>query len=397
MKHRVDRRRFLQLSTGASLGLTGWLAQGCGSSAGAPMAGPGGVPVDVPVDPSLPAIFTPKVNGGITVHAVRRLDDDPNEGANFVIVPELITLQLRALYELGFEGMRLGVSVSDRGGLLAAIPYARAARALGLDLCLILTEAGGVEMARALWLGSQRSEILPLFDKIFATPPAPAAPGAGGLGPGGVGRVAFQILNEPALFVGVSPEMYVREILLPTYGELRQMNRNIIVVSAAEVGTFDGPPRVRAMLEAGLEQACDRVAYHIYEREIIEQLPPHIRATIWITETGTAGVTSHLPWVREVYPEIRRRLEDVTEIFFYDLYDRDPNRHRIINIQQTSTGYDAVLESADLCTYFVQKARERAAGRPLIPFETLIPDIHAYFPTADDLAMIDEILGPPRF
>jgi hypothetical protein len=395
MKHRVDRRRFLQLSTGASLGLTGWLAQGCsGSNAAFPPPSTGGV-VPVPVDPALAAIVTPKVNGGINVHAVRRLDFDSNEH-DFVIVPELVALQLRAAYELGFEGLRLSVSISDRGGLLAAIPYARAARALGLDLAVVLTEAGGVEMAQQLWLGSGREKILPLFDSLFAAPVAPAAPGMGGLGPGGIGRIAFQILNEPALFVGVAPDVYVREILLPTYGQLREINRNIIVVSAAEVGTFDGPRRVRAMLEAGLEEACDRVAYHVYEHGILEQLPPHIRSVVWITETGSSGAASHLPWVRDVYPEIRRRLEDVTEIFFYDLYDRDRDRHRLIDIEATSDGYRPIVESAALCTHFAQKVREKAAGHPLIPFETLIPDIRAYFATAEDLARIDEVLGPPR-
>jgi len=36
---------------------------------------------------------------------------------------------------------------------------------------------------------------------------------------------------------------------------------------------------------------------------------------------------------------------------------------------------------------------EAAAGRPVLPFETLVPDVRAYFPTASDVAALDELLG----
>src|SRR5258708_3289815 len=70
------------------------------------------------------------------------------------------------------------------------------------------------------------------------------------------------------------------------YGVRRELAHRSIVVSADEVGTADGPPRIRAMLEAGLETVCDRIAYHIYDPDVIRMLPSHVRGTVWITETG---------------------------------------------------------------------------------------------------------------
>src|SRR5262245_3605531 len=225
----------------------------------------------------------------------------------------------------------------------------------------------------------------------MATAPLPAAPGAGGLGPGGVGRIAFQILNEPALTVGVPPDVYVREILNPCTGDLHALNSQIIVVNAAEVGTLDGPPRMRAMLETGLEVSCDRVAYHIYDRRVIPLLSFNVRRLVWITESGTAGTAGHLAWARDTFEEMRAQIGDLSRIFYYDLYDDEPGRYRLIDLQQTGSTYRAVVESTDLYAHFSRKVREAAAGRPLLAFEKLIPDIRAYFPTAADIAAYDGV------
>jgi hypothetical protein len=356
---------------------------------------PGPAPTSKPKAATTPGgapILVPKVNDGVNVHTLRRLDVDPNE-KEIVIVPELISLQLRAVYELGFDGIRINANLYDPGGLMAAVPYVRGARALGIDAVVVIGEAGGVSTAHDLWMKDRRSEVLAFYNAVYAKAPKTAAPGAGGLGPGGAGRIAFQILNEPAGFSGVPPQVYVREILVPCTQELRELNPQILVVSAAEVGNVDGPPRVRAMLEAGLETACDRIAFHIYSRDIINQLPEHVRSVLWITETGFDGTAGHLAWVRDVYPEMHAHFDDLTRIFYYDLFDNDPGRFRLIDIQQTGDGYRSVVESTALYDYFSQRVQDAAAGRPLIPFEQLIPDIQAYFPTPADLAAIADILG----
>ncbi len=59
-----------------------------------------------------------------------------------------------------------------------------------------------------------------MYTDIFAPPPMPVRPQLQGLGPKGAGRIAFQILNEPAGFVGVPPDVYVRELLAPCYVDL---------------------------------------------------------------------------------------------------------------------------------------------------------------------------------
>jgi hypothetical protein len=308
-----------------------------------------------------------------------------------VILPELVALQLRTVYELGFDGIRLTVPYGDRANFLGAIPYVRAARALGIDAVVVISNFTGFIVARALFDDRTRSKVLLLYDNLMATAPDPAAPGAGGLGPAGVGRIAFQVLNEPALFYGIPPDVYVRELLAPCSAVLHELNPQIIVVAAAEVGTLDGPPRMRAMFEAGLENVCDRVAFHIYDPAVITALAADVKGLVWVTESGVAGTDRQLSWVRDTDQEISSRLPDVSRIFHFDLYDSDPGKYRLIDIQPQGAGYRAVRESADLYAYYSQNVAQAAAGRPLLPFEKLIPDIRAYFPTSFDVESYDAV------
>lgn len=388
----IGRRRFMRLAAGSSLGLTGWWSQGCAGSrerglaeapGGSASSGASGSAEDA-------SIFMPKVNGGINLQPVRRLDMDRDTG-DLVIVPELVALQLRTVYELGFDGIRLTVPYGDRANFLGSIPYVRAARALGIDAVVVLSNFAGLVMARVLFDERTRPKVLKLYDTLLATPPDPAAAGAGGLGPRGVGRIAFQILNEPALFFGIPPDVYVRELLGPCHADLRELNPQIIVVAAAEVGTLDGPPRMRAMFEAGLEDACDRVAFHIYDRNVIPALAANVKGLVWVTESGAAGTDRHLSWVRDTDGEIRTRLPDVSRIFHFDLYDSERGKFRLIDLQPQGAAYRVVAESAALYDYFAQNVASAAAGRPLLPFETLVPDIRAYFPTPADVQAYDAV------
>lgn len=383
----IERRRFLELGAGTALGLSGWLS-GCAryevSDRPASTKG-GGNNTDTTPGP----IVTPKTNDAIGVAPLRVLD--PGLTGTDTIVPELVALQMRTVYELGFDGIRMTASFGDRANLLAAIPYVRIARALGIDGVVVLTQFSGVEIATALFDEKRRAEVLRFYAHVFGPAPHPAAPNVGGLGPGGAGRIAFQILNEPALFFGIPPAVYVREILAPARAILRDLDPKIIVVAAAEVGTAEGPPRMREMLEAGLETNCDRIAYHIYDRDVIRLLPPHVRGVVWITETGAATTAGHLAWVRDTYPEIQAQLIDVTRLFYFDLYDGTPGGFRLIDIRKTATGYERVAESADLYAYLAGRVAEKAAGRQMLTFDQLIPDVTAYFPTADDIAAYDAL------
>jgi hypothetical protein len=333
----------------------------------------------------------PKVNGAINVQPLRCLGCAATDET---IEPELVALQLSAAYGLGFDGIRITAPLGDPNTFLAVIPYVRAARALGIDALVLLADFTGLTLARALHDDRRRPEILGLYAQVFAPPPLPVRPGLGGLGPKGTGRIAFQILNEPVGFVGVPPDVYVREILAPCRNDLRAIAPDVVVVAAAEAGNRAGPPRMRAMLEAGLEGACDRIAYHIYGRDVIPMLSDNVRQIVWVTEAGSAGTSSHLAWVRDVFPSIREQIGDVSRIFYYDLFDPERGVYRVLDIVQDGGGTRAVVESTALHDYWSTRVAEAAAGQPVLAFEALVPDVRAYFPTAGDVAALDAAFRP---
>jgi hypothetical protein len=387
----VDRRFFLRAAAAGPLGLAGLLGQGCGAGAAGMPTVPGTTPTAAEPSPTPgSAVPVPKVNGGLNVQPLRCLTCAPTDSG---IVPELVALQMAAAYELGFDGIRITAPFSDRQSFLAAIPYVRVARALGIDAVVVLADFSGLSLARALFDDARRPDVVHLYSRIFGTPPEPLAPGLGGLGPKGVGRIAFQVLNEPASFVGVPPDVYVREILTPAFIDIKNTDPNILVVSAAEVGTLAGPPRIRAMLEAGLERVTDRIGYHVYSREVIPLLSDHVRAIVWVTESGARGTSAHLPWVRDVFPEIKATIEDVTRIFYFDLFDLERGIYRILDVEGDGSGYRARVESTALYSYFQAAVGLAAAGRPLLGFTTLVPDIRAFFPTPEDLLAYDAVAG----
>lgn len=333
--------------------------------------------------PLLPLV--PKVNGGINVQPLRRFGPEA-PGAQPLIVPELIDLQLRAAYELGFDGLRTTVPFVDPGNLLAAIPYVRAARAVGIDVLCILSDFAGFAMARALHDPRRRPLLLQAYRELFARPVAPALSATPR-----VGRIAFQVLNEPVHSVGLPPEVYVGELLRPVFDELKRADPELIVVAAAEVGNVDGPGRMRAMLQAGLEFGCDRIAYHVYSRKVIPLLSDHVRKLVWITESGASGTANHLPWVREVFPEILAGIKDASRIFYFDLFDPQPGGFRLIDIVPDGAGYRAVPESLALLEHFLARVRTAQAGQPVAAWRDLVPDVTAYFATSDDLLIVDRL------
>lgn len=379
-----SRRHFLRVAAGLPVGVAaGWLAHGC-----APETTPTSVPEEgTPrVVRAGEGILVPKVNGAINIHPLRCWGCDPWDET---IDPALIALQVSAVYELGFDGIRITAPLNDRNSFLAAVAYVRAARALGIDALVLLSDFGGFTLPRALMDDGRREAILRLYTDVFEPPPEPVVPGMHSGGPKGVGRIAFQILNEPASSVALPPEVYVREVLTPCYVDLKGLSEDVIVVSAAEVGIGVGLPRLRAMLEAGLEATTDRIAYHVYSRELIPLLPAHVRAVVWVTESGTDHTAGHLPWVREVFPEIRAHAPDVTRIFYYDLFDHEAGVFRVLGIAPEADGFRAVVESTALHGYWSDRVRSAAAGGRLVDFATLVPDIHQYFPTPADAEAFD--------
>lgn len=329
---------------------------------------------------SLPRV--PRVNGAINIPPLRRLD--PAAAGVPGIEPELVDAQMRALYELGFAAVRITVSFSRFGAdFLAAIPYVRAARALGLDVLALLADFSGYDLAQALTRARTRDEVLRTVVAIFGPPPAPAG------GTGFVGALAFQVLNEPAHFLGIAPDHYVQELLAPAYEDLKRLAPDISVLAAAEIGNLDGIARLRNMQEAGVEAFCDRVAYHVYGRNLLPYLAGLARKPVWVTESGVEGVEGHLAWHRDVLPEIKERIGNVERVYYYVLYEQEPHGFRLLDIRPAAGGGVAVLaESQALVQHLTERVNAAIGSEPVATYRDLIPDIRAYFPTDQDRALI---------
>lgn len=323
----------------------------------------------------------PRVNGAVNVQPLRRLD--PAANAIPGIETDLVDAQLRALYDLGFAAIRVTVPFARFGeDFLAAIPYVRAARALGIDVLALLSDFSGYDLTQALVRPGRRDALLRAYTAILATPPAPA----GGAGP--VGGFAWQVLNEPAHFLGLAPDHYVQELLAPVYEDLKRLAPDVAVVAAAEIGNVDGIARLRNMQEAGVEAFCDRVAYHVYGRNLVPHLRGLARKPVWVTESGVVGTANHLAWQRDVLPEIKEGIGNVERVYYFDLYDPDPGRFRTIDIQALPSGGVRVLaESSDLVAHLQARVAAAADG-PTEAYAALVPDVRAHLATDADLAVI---------
>ncbi len=178
----------------------------------------------------------PRVNGSINIQPVWIFpsEEEPEEIA---IIPQIVDLQMQAIYELGFKGIRLTLSFDTLGlNLLGAIPYVRAARALGIQVLGIIGEFGfGHDLARALVDPIKRRIVLDGYLELYDKPISPASPHVDQCDP-----LAFQIFNEPTNFLGIGPADYVRTFLAPAYDYLKQRQPDIPIVSAAPIGQDRG-------------------------------------------------------------------------------------------------------------------------------------------------------------
>lgn len=337
--------------------------------------------------PSLPrprSPIVPRVNGGINVQPLRRLD--PGAGTTPpLIVPGLVDAQMRSLYELGFEQMRITISFGRFGpDFLAAIPYVRAARALGIDVVGVIGQFTGFDLVQALSHPDTREEVLEVYFQIFddfVPRASEAVPRAGAF--------SAQILNEPTHFLGIAPETYVREYLRPSYAHLKEDDPSMTIVSAAPIGSAEGILRMRRMIETGLELYCDRVAFHVYALRFLPELARLTERTVWITESAVGGNERHLDWMTGSYERIRREIPDVERIFWFDLFDLEPGIFRLIDLQESADGsFEPVAESRDAVAFLLERVESALGGATPASYRELVADIALYFPTDDDMRII---------
>jgi hypothetical protein len=331
-----------------------------------------------------PSAIVPRVNGGINVQPVRRLD--PGAGLTPpLIVPELVDAQMQAVYELGFEQVRITISF-DRFGpdFLAAIPYVRAARALGVDVVGVIGQFTGLDLVQALSRPDTREDVLEVYFQIFddfVPRASQAVPRAGAF--------SAQILNEPTHFLGIAPDTYVREYLRLAYEHLKEDDPSMIIVSAATIGSAEGVLRLRRMIEAGLELHCDRVAFHLYNERFVSELARLTEKPVWITESGVGGTDRHLAWMTETFDRLRRDVARLERIFWFDLFDFEPGIFRLVDLREELDGsFSPVPESLDAVAFLRRNVEEALAGAPPLPYRELVPDISLYLPTDEDMRVI---------
>jgi hypothetical protein len=130
------------------------------------------------------------------------------------------------------------------------------------------------------------------------------------------GRFAFQILNEPTHFLGITTIAYVRDFLRPAYYHLKEDDPEITIVSAAAIGSAAGLLQSREMIAAGLELYCDRVAFHIYSTAFLGQLAELAEKAVWVTESGSRGAASHREWMTSTFDRILREVPRTEKIFW---------------------------------------------------------------------------------
>lgn len=329
-------------------------------------------------------VLAPRVTGGINIQPLRRFDQ-VTDFTPPVIVPELVDIQLREVYELGFDTARITLSFANFGpDLVAGITYVRALRALGINVLGILDQFGtGSDLTRALVDPVKRGVVLDTYLALFASDVLPARPRVGT-----TGSVAFQVMNEPSNFRGLSPEDYVRLLLRPVYSDLKARRPDLPVVAAATVGGRDGVIRLQRMLRAGLEAYCDIIAIHVYDERVIPLLPQALDRPVWVTESGVLGAANHLGWYLTTLPRLQA-MPQVERVFYFDLFDFGADAFRLISIEQTERGFIRQVESNALYAHLSGLVRTAAAGRPIFPYSRLVPDVRRYLPTDSDYRLLD--------
>lgn len=333
--------------------------------------------------------LVPRVNDAINIQPVWIFpsEEEPEEIA---IIPEIVDLQMREIYELGFKSIRLTLSFDTLGlNLLGAIPYVRVARALGIHVLGIIGEFGyGHDLARALVDPLKREIVLGGYMALYDQPIRPASSHVDQSDP-----VAFQILNEPTNFLGIAPADYVRTFLAPTYDYFKQLRPDLPIVSAATVGQNSGVLRARQMLEAGLENYTDIVAFHVYNRESVPGLTTLTSKPVWITESGVRGPDNHLPWVLDTFAELRNSFSTLEQIYFFQLFDLAPGRFRILDIGVREDGViTSEVESQALYDYWVQQVDTARNGVETATYKDLVPSIEPYLPTEADIDLAASLI-----
>jgi hypothetical protein len=253
-----------------------------------------------------------------------------------------------------------------------------------MDVLGVIGQFTGYDLVQAIADPATRDEVLETYARIFGAEVLPASTSIASSG-----GFAVQILNEPTHFLGIAPEVYVRDYLRPAFYHLKEDDPALLIVSAAEIGSAAGVLQSRRMIEAGLELYCDRVAFHLYSEALLAEVAPIATKPVWITESGSRGAASHREWMTGSFDRIRRAVPGTERIFWFDLFDLGTDGFRLIDLTPTIDGaFEAVPESGEALGYLRSRVSEALAGRSPIPYRELVPDISLYFPTDEDIRIL---------
>jgi hypothetical protein len=230
----------------------------------------------------------------------------------------LDALQIQALHELGVRKIRITLGL----GRDLAGPYLNAYPA---DYLGIITDffKGRPPDANA-WPGQ-------VADAVHRSP----------------GVSAFQVLNEPDVFHGISPEVYVNNYLRPAFEVIKSIRPGVPVVSAAPANTSGGRIYFFQMTEAGADNYCDFRAVHMYSSNP-EVFLAGTDKPFMVTESGTRNRANHLSWWQNDMSHISRIL-DTDMLYWYVLLDRPDDGLSLISDQAGPGG--AVQPISDLYNY----------------------------------------------
>jgi hypothetical protein len=212
-----------------------------------------------------------------------------------------------------------GLNVHPYGGSLDELQL-KALRELGVGKIRI-TLGLGRDLA-GFYLRSYPAEYLGLIsDFNLRRPDAAAWPSQVREVVGRSGGVSYlQVLNEPDVFHGIGPEVYVNDFLRPAYEIIREMRPDIPIVSAAPANTSGGRVYFFQMTDAGADRYCDYRAVHMYSSNPEVFLAGTDRPFI-VTETGTRNRGNHVSWWKDNMSNISKVL-DTDRLYFYVLLDR---------------------------------------------------------------------------
>jgi hypothetical protein len=85
------------------------------------------------------------------------------------------------------------------------------------------------------------------------------------------------------------------------------------------------------------------------------------------------------------------------ELFWFDLFDLGAEGFRLIDLEPTLEGsIEAVPDSDSALDWLRSRVGEALAGIPAAPYRDLVPDITLYFPTEEDLRILDATSSGPR-